>query len=129
MFTFRVAAAAALSLAIFGSHPTSAQPAGAAARTIALFSHGYNPNPIVLAAGRPVTLTFVNRSGDAHDFTARKFFASARFVSGTTPDGEIELKGGQSRSVTLVPAAGIYSVHCGHFMHKQFGMRGKIVVR
>ena len=129
MFTFRLAAAAALSLAVLASAPTSAQPGGAAARTIALFSHGYNPNPIVLAAGRPVTLTFVNQSGKGHDFTAASFFSAARIVSGSAPAGEVDLAPGESRSVTLIPAAGRYKVHCGKPFHKMLGMRADIVVR
>ena len=108
-----------------------AAPAAAQApiQVIQLYSFGYTPKLIRLVAGKPVTLTFSNRSGDRHDFTAKTFFARARIVSGNASGGEIDLKGGQSRSVTLVPAAGIYKVHCGHFMHKQFGMSGSIVVR
>jgi uncharacterized cupredoxin-like copper-binding protein len=86
-------------------------------QTIGLYSYGYSPNPIVLAAGRPVTLTFVNRGRGGHDFTSKRFFRSSRILSGNAPDGEIELSGGQSRSVTLVPAAGRYKVHCGHPFH------------
>ena len=81
-----------------------------------------------LAAGKPVTLTFSNRSRDSHDFSAKSFFARARIVSGDPSGGEIDLRGGQSRSVTLIPVAGTYKVHCGHFMHKQFGMTGTIIV-
>ena len=122
MSAFRLLAAAAFSLAV----PASAQ---APVQTIELSSFAYAPKTITLAAGKRVTLTFVNRSRDGHDFTAKEFFASARIVSGSAPGGEIELKGGQSRSVTLFPAAGRYPVHCGHFLHKQFGMTGTILVR
>lgn len=122
MSTFRLLCAAALVLAV----PAAAQ---APVRTIELSSFAYAPKTITLVAGRPVTMAFINRSKDAHDFTAKMFFASARFVSGSAPSGKIELKGGQSRSLTLIPAAGKYKVHCGHFMHKQFGMRGEILVR
>jgi plastocyanin len=122
MFGFRLLAAAAPLLAI----PASAQ---APVQTIELSSFAYTPRTITLAAGKPVTLAFVNRSRDAHDFTARNFFARSRIVSGSAPGGEIELKGGQSRSVTLIPAAGRYKVHCGHFLHRQFGMAGTILVR
>ena len=106
--------------------PASAQTP---VQIIELRSFGYAPRTIQLAAGKPVTLTFTNRSGDSHDFTARSFFARSRIVAGAVPGGEIELKGGRSLSVTLVPAAGRYKVHCGHFLHKQFGMRGEIIVR
>jgi len=98
-------------------------------QTIAVHSFSYSPKVIRLAAGKPVTLTFVNESKDSHDFTAKRFFAHARVTAGLSTGGEIELKGGQSRSVTLVPAAGRYPFHCSHFMHKQFGMSGEILVR
>ena len=109
----------------------AASPAAAQipVQTNQLYSFGYTPKVIRLAAGKPVTLTFVNQSGDTHDFTAKSFFARSRIVSGNVSGGEIDLKGGQSRSITLVPAAGTYKVHCGHFMHKQFGMTGTIAVR
>jgi plastocyanin len=129
MFPFRLAAAAALSLAAFASVPTSAQPVAAPVQTIGLYSYGYSPNPIVLAAGRPVTLTFVNRGRHGHDFTAKRFFRASRILSGSAPGGEVELAGGQSRSLTLIPAAGRYKVHCGHPFHSLMGMRAEVVVR
>ena len=125
MPAFRLIAAAALGLAA----TASAQPVAAPAYTIVLYSYGYQPNPIVLRAGRPVTLTFVNRAGKGHDFTAARFFASSRILSGNAAGGEVGLGPGQSRSVTLIPAAGRYGVHCGHPFHKMLGMRGDIVVR
>ena len=122
MFKSSVLAAA---VAVMAGQPVAQAPV----QTIEMRSFGYAPRTIQLVAGQPVTLRFVNRSGDSHDFTARRFFAGARFVAGAAPDGEIGLKGGQSRSITLIPAAGRYTVHCGHFLHKQFGMRGEIIVR
>lgn len=117
--------AIATGCAIAFAAPASAQPA---AQTIVLYSHGYSPNPIQLSAGRPVTLTFVNRSGKGHDFTARSFFANSRVVSGRVERGEVGMGPGQSRTVTLVPRAGRYKVHCSHFLHKQLGMKGTIIV-
>ena len=122
MLKLPLLAAAAVAIAM----PAAAQ---VPVQTVQLYSFGYTPKVIRLAAGKPVTLTFTNRSGDTHDFTAKSFFARSRIVAGSAPRGEIDLKGGQSRSVTLVPAAGTYKVHCGHFMHKQFGMSGTIIVR
>jgi plastocyanin len=75
-----------------------------------------------------VTLTFVNRSGGGHDFTAPAFFQRARIIAGAAPDGEIELRGHETRSVTLIPAPGTYRAHCSHFLHKQMGMTDVIVV-
>lgn len=114
-------AAAVLAIAM----PAAAQTP---VKAIQLYSFGFTPKVIRLAAGKPVTLTFSNRSRDAHDFSAKSFFARARIVAGDPSGGEIELRGGQSRSVTLIPAAGTYKVHCDHFMHRQFGMTGTIVV-
>jgi plastocyanin len=107
----------------------ASQPVAAPVQSIALYSYGYNPDPIVLTAGKAVTLQFVNRSGGGHDFTAKKFFRSARIISGNVTDGEIDLGGGRSASVTLVPAKGRYKVHCGRPFHKMLGMTGDIVVR
>lgn len=124
MVPSRLAAAAALSLSAAAG--ASQEPA---VRTIQLYSYGYQPDPIVLEAGRPVTLTFVNGAGKSHDFTAEKFFRASRIVAGAAPDGEVELDGGESTSLTLVPAAGRYKVHCGKPFHKLMGMRADIIVR
>lgn len=107
----------------------ASQPVAAPVQSIALYSYGYNPDPIVLTAGKAVTLHFVNRSGGGHDFTAKKFFRSARIISGNVADGEVDLGSGRSASVTLVPSKGRYKVHCGRPFHKMMGMSGDIVVR
>jgi plastocyanin len=120
----RLAAAAALSL--LGVNPAAAQPAPAV--TITVYSFGFAPNPIRLAAGRPVTLVFVNRSGSSHDFTAGAFFAASSIRAGAAPGGEVELRGHETKSITLVPRGGTYSAHCGHFLHSAFGMKDTIVV-
>lgn len=128
MFAYRIAAAAA-ALALSGSGPLLAQAGGSpTSRTITLTSYAYNPSPLRLAAGQPVTLNFVNRAGKSHDFTAPEFFAHARILSGSAPRGRIELKGGATARITLVPAAGTYAVHCSHFLHSSFGMRAQIFV-
>jgi len=124
MFAVRIAALAALSFAV--ASPIAAQPA---TYTIAVASFSFSPRPINLAAGRPVTLTLVNRSGSGHDFTAKEFFTSSRILAGSARDGEIELQGGETRSITLVPAAGVYKAHCSHFLHAAMGMTDQIVVR
>ena len=123
MLVSRAAAVAALALIMIS--PAAAQPR---TETITLYSFGYTPKNIRLPAGREVTLNFVNRSNSGHDFTAPSFFASSRIVSGQVKDGEIGMGPGQSRTVTLVPRAGSYKVHCSHFFHKQMGMKGTITV-
>lgn len=123
MFFARIAAVAALSLAL-----AAPAPAQRAAQTIYVWSFNFSPRPIQLAAGKPVTLTFVNRSGSGHDFTAKEFFASSRILAGSAPEGEIELRGGQTKSVTLIPARGTYKARCTHFLHAAMGMTDRIIV-
>jgi uncharacterized cupredoxin-like copper-binding protein len=124
MFAFRLAAVAAFALALDGA--AAAQPAS---QTIDLANFRFSPKPIRLAAGQPVTLTFVNRSGSGHDFTAKAFFAGSRIAAGAAPGGKVALRGGETKSITLVPSAGTYEVHCSHFLHTSFGMTDQIVVR
>ena len=119
----RLAAAAALCLTT--AAPAAAQPASL---VVQVYSFGFAPRPIHLAAGRPVTLTFVNQSGIGHDFTAKSFFANSTISAGAAPEGEIELAPHQSKSITLTPRAGTYGAHCSHFFHKQMGMSDQIVV-
>jgi plastocyanin len=118
------AAAAALPLVLLAP-AAQAQPAQL---TVDVYSFGFGPRPIHLRAGQPVTLNFVNRSGSGHDFTARAFFPSSWILSGSAPDGEIELPSRAARNITLVPRAGRYAAHCSHFLHKQMGMTDEILV-
>ena len=94
----RLAAVAALSLT-FGA-AAAAQPASL---LVQVWSFGFAPHPIHLAAGKPVTLTFVNQSGSSHDFTSPRFFASSTFTAGAAPNGEIDLAPHQTISITLIP--------------------------
>lgn len=123
MSRFPLAFAAMLGLV--AAAPALAQPVVV---QVNVWSFGFGPTPLHLAAGRPVTLTFVNSSGSSHDFTARSFFASARITAGAAPEGEIDLKPHETRSITLVPRAGAYKAHCSHFFHKQMGMQASILV-
>ena len=107
--------------------PATAQPAAASVQ-VRVWSYGFAPNPIHLAAGQSVRLQFVNQSGSSHDFTAKEFFAASRIISGAAPGGEIELRGGETKSMTLVPAACTYKAHCSHLMHSMFGMTDQIIV-
>jgi plastocyanin len=120
----RLAALAALPVLL--AAPAAAQPT--AQVVVQLYNFGFGPQPIHLAAGKPVTLTFVNQSGSGHDFTAPAFFQHARILSGAAAEEEIELAPHQTKSVTLVPAAGTYQAHCSHFLHKQMGMTDTIIV-
>jgi plastocyanin len=124
MRIFPLAAAAVLPL-FLAAPAASQQPAQF---VIQVWSYGFAPHPIHLAAGKPVTLTFVNRSGSGHDFTAPGFFQHAKITGGAMEGDEVELKPHETRSVTLVPARGTYQAHCSHFFHKQMGMSDEIIV-
>lgn len=126
MFGVRLAAAAALSLL---PAATVASQTPVPVQAIDLVSFAYRPTPIVLRAGQPVTLLFVNRAKGSHDFTAPAFFRSARILSGQVPRGAIGLRGGQSTRVTLIPAAGRFPVHCARPFHKMMGMQATILVQ
>ena len=126
MLTHRLLATVPAALALAAAAP---QMSSAPVQTIDLQSFAYAPSPIVLAADKAITLHFVNRSGKGHDFTAPQFFKAARILSGTVQDGAIDLPGGQSASVTLIPAAGTYPAHCSRPFHKLMGMRTTITVR
>ena len=125
MTSLRLAAAAALALSPAATVASQTAPV----QMIDLVSFAYRPTPIVLRAGQPVTLLFVNRAKSSHDFTAREFFRSARLLSGQVPRGQVALRGGQSARVTLIPAPGRFRVHCGRPFHKMMGMQTTIFVR
>ncbi len=122
---FPLVAAAAVSLAFAApAFAVDAPPV----QTIDVQSFSFSPKPIHLAAGKPVTLNFINRSGSSHDFTAPQFFAYSTFSVGTAPNGEIDLPPHATRSVTLTPRAGTYNAHCSHFLHSAMGMHVQIIV-
>ncbi|MGF1549272.1 MAG: cupredoxin domain-containing protein [Sphingomonadaceae bacterium] len=104
---------------------------GAAEVRIALSSFEFTPRELTLMAGQPYRLEFVNEAGGGHDFTAPEFFAAARVDArdaAKIADGRIDLDGGESVTVRLIPAAGSYDIVCTHFGHAMLGMRGDIVV-
>ena len=117
--------AAVIAMSLMLAAPAAAQPAQVVIR---VWSFGFAPNPIRLAAGRPVTMTFVNQSGSSHDFSAPGFFQHARITAGAAPEDEIELQGHETKRITLVPTRGTYQAHCSHFLHKQLGMSDAIIV-
>ena len=124
----RLASAAALSLFMLSPATSAAQPQ-ASQFVVQVWSFGFAPHPIHLAAGRPVILVFVNRSGSGHDFTAPGFFQHARILAGGPVGDEVELRPHETRTVTLIPASGTYQAHCSHFLHKQMGMSDEIFVQ
>jgi plastocyanin len=107
--------------------PALAQ-APAPVQTINVANYRFMPEPVRLAAGHLVTLTFANQSGSSHNFASRAFFASSTITSGSAPGGKIELSGHETKSITLIPRAGTYEAHCSHFLHASMGMTDQIIV-
>jgi uncharacterized cupredoxin-like copper-binding protein len=98
---------------------------------VTLSSFAFQPSEIRLQAGKPYLLKLVDVSG-GHDFTAPEFFAAAQVApedAAKVAKGQVELKGGESAVIHLVPAAGTFDLACTHFGHAALGMKGKIVVQ
>jgi uncharacterized cupredoxin-like copper-binding protein len=120
------------------SHPiepqlaaTSVNFGGAAEQRVELANFDFTPREIHLRAGQPYDLVLANIASGGHDFAAPEFFAAARIRSDDAPlvaAGKVELAGGATRHVHLVPAAGTYDLVCTHAGHAVLGMKGKIVV-
>lgn len=115
-------------LSITSSVAVAAQAVQPPKLNVDVQSFSFAPKPIHLAANQAVTINFINRSGSGHDFTAEKFFRSAKVLAGSAPGGKIELPPHAVRAITLMPAAGRYKAHCGHFLHSTFGMKDEIIV-
>jgi len=95
---------------------------------VRLTSFDFTPSTVRLAAGRPTVLHLVNAADGGHNFAAPEFFAAAQRVEGPVRDGKVEVAGGQSVDVRLVPARGSYRLRCTHTLHTTFGMSGEIIV-
>ena len=121
----RISSAATAALVLVFAAPVAAQPAQL---TVQVWNFGFAPHPIHLASGRAVTLTFANRSGSSHDFTAPGFFQHATITAGAAPMGMVELGPHETKSITLIPARGAYQAHCSHFLHKPMGMSDDLIV-
>lgn len=105
-----------------------ATPSSGPPPVVAITLAGYYgmPKTIHLAAGRPVTLEFVNRSWNRHNFAARNFFASSQILGGNVGKGNITLEPKEVERVSLIPARGTYRTLC--VMHRHLGMQGEIIV-
>ena len=112
--------------------PPPFAPAGEAKGvTVRLSNFSFDPEILTLKAGVPVTLTLVNDSSGAHDFSAPAFFAASSLQPGSqvTADGRVAVDANQTVAVTLVPRTpGTYPLECTHFLHDTFGMHGTIQV-
>jgi uncharacterized cupredoxin-like copper-binding protein len=101
--------------------------------TITMTSYAFAPSPMNFQHGVVYRLHLVNASGKGHDFSAPEFFNAAMIAPGNKSkidDGSIDVDGGQSVDVELIPQTpGTYDVQCTHFMHAMLGMTAKAIVR
>ena len=127
------ASALFLTIAALAPAPTwsqSSQGPGITAITIRLSSFAFSPDQVYLRAGVPTRLHLVNDSNGGHNFSAPELFAASDVTSGSVlPSGTVEVPGGRTVDITLVPRVpGTYKLRCTHFLHSFFGMTGRIVV-
>jgi uncharacterized cupredoxin-like copper-binding protein len=111
--------------------PASVDFRGAAVERVQLANFDFTPREIRLRAGRPYELVLANVASGGHNFAAPAFFAAARIRPGDAAlvaKGEVDVPGGATRTVHLVPAAGTYRLVCTHTGHALLGMTGTIVV-
>lgn len=98
---------------------------------VALDSFDFAPRELQLSAGQPIELVLTNVSDSGHNFAATEFFAAALIRPADAElvrNGLLELRGGASVSVFLVPVAGSYDIDCTHLGHTTLGMTGTIIV-
>jgi plastocyanin len=123
----------ALFLLIVAPPAAAQQPEwrGAPEYDVLMFPHAYEPDPIRLAAGRPVKLRFVNQGQSSFSFSASGFFRAARIRRGDAEavrDGTLRLAPGERRTIALVPAPGRYRARSSNLLHRLLGMSVRIVV-
>lgn len=126
---------AALCLAVLAATPGQAQApdwAGAQPVTIQLSSFKFNPAVTTLHHGTAYRLHLENSSSGGHDFVAKELFAKSLIApsdGAKIHSGGIDVDGKESVDVRFMPQQpGTYKIHCSHFMHSTFGMKGQIVV-
>jgi uncharacterized cupredoxin-like copper-binding protein len=101
--------------------------------TVELSNFRFTPSVIALRRGVRYRLHLANNAAGGHDFVARDFFANSDIAPtdrAKVVGGKVDLGSGESVDIMLTPTrTGTYDLHCSHFMHAVFGMKGKIEVR
>lgn len=101
--------------------------------TVQLSSFKFTPSTLILQRGVPYRLHLVNVASGGHDFDAASFFAGSTIAPEDRKKiekGRVELGGGKTADIRLIPLkSGTFRLHCSHFMHATFGMKGAITVR
>ena len=115
--------------------PATAQrePEWRASREVEVLVHpfAYAPRTILLRAGEPVRLRFLNQGQGTYSFSAEAFFRASDVRGGdaaAVQGGNVRLAPGERRVIALVPRAGRYSMRSPNMVHWALGMRGEIIV-
>ncbi len=126
--TLPIAFAAALIATVVAAQPEAAPQTV----EVQLRNFAFTPDTIRLTRGQPTVLRLTNTGSGGHNFSAPAFFRTV------TPDdqnlglvetGKIEVAKGETREIRFTPqTAGEFPLHCTHFMHSAFGMKGHIIV-
>jgi plastocyanin len=113
--------------------PAAAAPEWRQAREydLLLSSFDIQPAKVRFKAGEPVRLRLINNAGVAHSVSAKSLFRSAEIRprdASVVANGNVTVRGGETREILLVPAPGRYKVRSGNFIYRLMGMRAEIVV-
>lgn len=107
--------------------------------TVTIDEHGYTPENLTFAAGRPYKLELKNPSDKDHYFTAPEFFRNVAWRKAMV-NGQAEIKapyfsaveilkkGGQLDLYFVPVNKGSYPVYCTIDDHREKGMEGAITV-
>ena len=111
--------------------PASVSFSGATEQRVELANFDFTPRDIHLQEGKSYALVLANVASGGHDFAAPEFFGAAEVSAvdaALVETGKVEVPGGETRTVHLVPHAGTYGLLCSHTGHTLLGMKGVIVV-
>ncbi len=98
---------------------------------VRLSSYSFAPATLRLRASEPVRLKLVNASQMQHAFAAPAFFGAGQVRDRDRKllqGGRVLVPAGSVREITVLPAAGRFSLKCSNRVHKMIGMSGQIIV-
>jgi plastocyanin len=84
---------------------------------------------IRLKGGQSYRLTFVNSDRTEHEFFAPDFLAASRIAPGARIDrGRLNVRSGETRSITLIPTPGHYEAKSTKALDVISNMKAQILV-
>ncbi len=98
---------------------------------VRLVNYSFAPATLRLRASEPVRLRLVNASQMQHAFASPAFFGAGQVRDQDRKllqHGRVLVPAGSVREITVLPAAGRFTLKCSNRVHKMIGMSGEIVV-